>query len=193
MVSDRSIFITLSPLLSSSHSFVTLADGTSKVPIQGIGTIRVCINHSFVIEIHNVLFVPLLQHNLFSIRDHISYHNYSIHGANNRVTLGFPTFVCSTHISTSDIYLQYTSTTASPDFTILTCAKCPDPDLKPLALLADHPSKLSPHLSFDPLSLPPSPEFISTSLPTDTFPTPKTKMGSPNPTGNTSYKCVGHG
>ena len=67
MVSDKAMFLHLSSLPSTVPSTVTLADNVTQIPIHGIGTIRIRINNAYVLELHNVLYVPTLHNNLYYI------------------------------------------------------------------------------------------------------------------------------
>ena len=76
---------------SAKVQHVLLADGTSKAPIQGIGSILFSIN-DFAVRLHNVLYVPTLSTSLFSIKEHAQYQQCSVRIQDNRYFLTFPTY-----------------------------------------------------------------------------------------------------
>lgn len=60
MFQSSHYFTELHPWTNATHTYVTLADGTSHAPIHGIGTVRFLIDNTFPVEFHNALFVPSL-------------------------------------------------------------------------------------------------------------------------------------
>ena len=70
---------------------VLLADGTSRAPIRGIGSIIFSIN-SFIVRLHNVLYVPTLSTSLFSVKEHAQYDGCSLRIEHNRYFLSFPSY-----------------------------------------------------------------------------------------------------
>ena len=58
LFNDSSYFVSLRPWLPSyPNQFVTLADGVTKTPIEGVGTV-VFLTKGKVVKLHNVLYVP---------------------------------------------------------------------------------------------------------------------------------------
>ena len=93
MFQSKQFFTDLQPWNHPTNTHVTLADGVTKAPIQGIGTIRALLNQSHTIELHNVLYVPSLTSNLFSVKEFVRYNGTLTLAENNSFTIAFPTFI----------------------------------------------------------------------------------------------------
>ena len=90
MTGDMHIFLTLTiQLMFPSNQVVVLVDGSTTLPICGVGAIRLKIG-IYILEIENMLYVPRLDDTIFSITEHIKYSNCSFIGNNNKYTLIFP-------------------------------------------------------------------------------------------------------
>ena len=167
MMYDNQFFTTLTPISSSPNNVVTLADGNTKAPILGIGTVRFK-TFNKVIELHDVLYVPSLHFHLYSIKSHISYQKCFIFGKNHRIKLGFAHFAVNSLTSNNDFYLPIIPTTDPPHFSTIHCPQLSNPDHTAIARLLQRPSKLIPHPLPINLSHPlpsESPELISTTDP----------------------------
>ena len=80
MFQSSHYFTELHPWTNNQHTHVTLADGTSHAPIQGIGTVRFLINNKFPVEFQHALFVPSLSTNLFSVKEFLRYQGTMVLG-----------------------------------------------------------------------------------------------------------------
>jgi hypothetical protein len=89
-----------------AHAYVTLGDGKTKIPIQGIGIVK-CIIDDHTLEIPNVRFVPGLSESIYSLLQHIKQPN---HGINSSYETGlhikFPDFQTAASVGNDDIYLN---------------------------------------------------------------------------------------
>ena len=65
MWTDPTAFISFVP---AENSYVSLANNY-KIPMKGIGSIQLNIN-SYILQIHNVYYVPDLQYCLYSVKQH---------------------------------------------------------------------------------------------------------------------------
>jgi hypothetical protein len=73
MFNDRKFFSSMQP----SQGHVILGDGTTKIPIQGIGTVT-CNIHGNILQIQDVRFVPGLSESIYSLLQHIKQPNHGI-------------------------------------------------------------------------------------------------------------------
>ena len=89
MTGNKSLFTSLLPL--PSPKFVILGDGRTTTPIEALGTIDILIG-KYRIILHEVYYVPSLQDTLFSIKQHMSYHQCTFHAEDDNMTLTFPQF-----------------------------------------------------------------------------------------------------
>ena len=92
MSNNRFLFETFFPWPAEARvQHVLIADRDSKAKIDGIGTIVISINN-FTVRLQNVLYVPSLSTNLFSIKEHVQYDKCSMHIENNKFYLSFPSY-----------------------------------------------------------------------------------------------------
>ena len=108
-------FTELFPWTNPKHTHVTIADGNSIVPIQGIGTIKFRIYNKYPVEFHNVLYVPSLSSNLFSVKEFLRYKGTFILAENSSMIMAFPSFVTEATIS-DELTLHTQPTTTQPLF-----------------------------------------------------------------------------
>ena len=99
---------------------VTLGDGTKKIPIKGIGTIR-CNIGSNTLVLENVRYVPSLAESVYSLLIHIKQKHYSLHSSyDSGLHLVFPHLQAKALGGKDDIYIQATPhADNSPDLTYL--------------------------------------------------------------------------
>ena len=116
MFSDKSFFFDIFPW-HKNHPIqnVTMADGQSSLPIKGIGTIRWLINNKHPIEFHNVLYIPSLSTNLFSVKAFMHYQGCYFHTEGKTCTLAFPSFTTDGYID-QEFYVSLSPTKISPTF-----------------------------------------------------------------------------
>ena len=87
MWNDPTAFLTYKRI---HNSFVQMAN-KQKVPIEGIGTIQICVN-GFTLRIHGVYHIPTLAFCLYSVKEHMRYYKCFTHFGNNKAILSFPKF-----------------------------------------------------------------------------------------------------
>jgi hypothetical protein len=99
---------------------VLLGDGTTKIPIQGIGTVR-CNVGSHVLVLENVRHVPTLEESINSLLIHIKQRHHSLQSCfESGFQIVFPTFQTQAVIGKDDIYLNATPhQDNNPDLTFL--------------------------------------------------------------------------
>ena len=88
MSSTLSLFASISYFNDVSPRNVILGDGTITLPILGFGSIDITINNYRII-LDNILYIPNLNHNLFSIKEHIRFPQCSFYYADNKATLSY--------------------------------------------------------------------------------------------------------
>jgi hypothetical protein len=89
-----------------THGYVTLGDGKTKIPIQGIGTVK-CIIDEHTLEIPNVRFVPGLSESIYSLLQHIKQPNHGISSSyETGLHITFPAFQTAASVGNDDIYLN---------------------------------------------------------------------------------------
>ena len=118
MFQNKSYFTELFPWYNTKQTHVTLADGSSTAIMDGIGTIRFTINNKFPVEFHNVLFVPSLSSNLFSVKEFLRYKGTLLLAENTNFILAFPSFITDTTIS-NEITIQTNNTNQPPIFSTI--------------------------------------------------------------------------
>jgi len=113
---------------------VILGDGTTCLPIIGVGTVK-CFFGPKLVRIKNVRYIPSLSESIYSLFQHIQQPQHGMESSfEGGLFLKFPTFTTQAIIGQDDIYLDFT----------------PDPSLKTLGdnfLLHPHPSTLEDHSS----------------------------------------------
>ena len=115
MFNHKSYFTEIFPWSHPKYSHVTLADGSSKAQIQGIGTTKFLINNKFSVEFHNVLYVPSLSSNLFSVKEFLRYKGTLLLAENSTMIIAFPSFITEAHID-DEITFHTQPTTKPPIF-----------------------------------------------------------------------------
>ena len=73
------------------------------------------INNKFPVLFHNVLFVPSLSTNLFSVKEFLRYQGTLLFGHNNLMTIAFPSFIFDAHIK-DEITFTTSPTSLNPLF-----------------------------------------------------------------------------
>ena len=102
--------------------FVLLGDGTTKIPIVGIGTIEITVKGN-KLRLHDVLYCPTLNVSLFSTKLHMKYVGCYELSKENICTLAFPTFTFDAindneiHFTAMDENTPYTTPPAFDDKT----------------------------------------------------------------------------
>ena len=103
MWTDPTSFISFAPV---NHSYVPLANNY-KIPMKCIGSIQLNIN-GYILQIHNVYYVPDLQYCLYSVKQYRKYQECSCIFNNYAALFSFPHFtinICDDH----DMYITATS------------------------------------------------------------------------------------
>jgi len=103
MCNDITCFSVLSDNLPANMKHVTLADGSTKSNIKGIGTVAFKLGRNTHV-LQNVIYVPSLSTSLFSVKHHCSQQGCTFHVENNQATLAFPTFTHTVPIQ-DEIYM----------------------------------------------------------------------------------------
>jgi hypothetical protein len=102
MFKDLAFFTSLNP----ATGFVILGDGQTKLPIQGIGSIKCKIEDQDLV-VHNVRFVPDLSESIYSLLQHIKQPQHGIHSSyETGLYIKFPTFQTKVIVGRDDIYLD---------------------------------------------------------------------------------------
>jgi hypothetical protein len=102
MFKDLEFFDTMAP--ATGH--VILGDGTTKLAIKGIGTIK-CKIGSNILSVDGVRYVPELSESIYSLFLHIKNPHHSVHSTSeDGLFLVFPEFESKAIIGESDIYLD---------------------------------------------------------------------------------------
>jgi hypothetical protein len=109
MFKEPEFFLDMKPFEGS----VILGDGTTKLPIQGIGTVSLTIdNHSLIIP--DVRFVPTLSESVYSLLQHIRQPNHGLQSSfETGLHISFPGFSTAAIIGPHDIYLNAKPTNTS--------------------------------------------------------------------------------
>lgn len=118
MFNSPKYFIQLHPWTHKTKH-VTLADGVTHSPIQGTGISSFLIDNKHCVEFHNVIYVPNLSSNLFSIKEFIRYQGTYLHAVNNTFTLAFPSFITDAIIG-DEIFIRTFPTNIKPTFSTTT-------------------------------------------------------------------------
>ena len=106
MCNQRKAFDFLSHNVPPHLSHVTLADGTTKEPVKGIGSISFfTTDKNKTFKMRGVLYVPSLSNSLYSVQQHCLEHGCIFHVEKEQVLLSFPTFQYKTSLS-QNIYLN---------------------------------------------------------------------------------------
>ena len=103
MWNDSTAFISYAP---TNNSYVSLANDY-KIPMKGIGSIQLNIN-GYILQIHNVFYVPALQYCLYSVKQHRRYNQCSCIFNNDAATLSFPKFTVNIN-DEHDMFIYATS------------------------------------------------------------------------------------
>ena len=90
MCNSKNLFISFTPT-SDKQASVTLGDGSTKSPIEGKGTIAYT-TQGHLIHLHDVLYVPNLNVNLYSVKQHMKVQGCSEHSEANICTIAYPNF-----------------------------------------------------------------------------------------------------
>jgi hypothetical protein len=102
MFRDKIFFTTLTPASGN----VILGDGTTSVPIQGVGTVM-CKVGSNVLTIPNVRYIPGLSESVYSLLQHIKSQDHGLDSTHDTgLYLEFPDFQTKAIIGSDDIYLD---------------------------------------------------------------------------------------
>jgi hypothetical protein len=89
-----------------AHGSVILADGTTRLAIQGVGTV-VCNVGEHTLRLDNVRFVPSLSESIYSLLLHIKQPNQGLESSfEGGLYLKFPHFTVPAVIGDDDIYLD---------------------------------------------------------------------------------------
>ena len=96
-----------------AHGNVILGDGTTRLDIQGVGTV-VCHVGAHTLRLENVRFVPSLSESIYSLLLHIKQPNQGLESSfEGGLFLKFPDFTVPAVIGKDDIYLNATPITCS--------------------------------------------------------------------------------
>jgi hypothetical protein len=125
MFRDIEFFETLAPVAGN----VILGDGKTSVPIQGVGSIRLCLD-GHILSVPDVRYVPSLAENIYSLFCHIQCPDHGVHSSfSEGLFLVFPNFR-SKAILGDDIYVDavpcvttavYSDSTNNGDSTVSLC------------------------------------------------------------------------
>ena len=116
MCNNKSLFINFTPI-NNPNSAVTLGDGNTTSPIKGKGTIAYEVQKN-IIHLHDVLYVPSLNVNLYSVKQHMKVQGCSEHSEANKCTLAYPTFTITATTSHEIEFVVSlpSSSSSKPDF-----------------------------------------------------------------------------
>jgi hypothetical protein len=106
---------------------VILGDGTTKIPIEGIGAVQCNVgSHTLVLE--NVRYVPSLAESIYSLLIHIKQKHHGLQSFfDSKLHIVFPTFQTQAVIGKDDIYIQATPHKDNqPDLDFLNLSDCQD-------------------------------------------------------------------
>jgi len=101
---DLEFFETLSP----ANGHVILGDGTTKLAIQGIGTIKCKLGNN-ILSVDSVRYISELSESIYSLFLHIQHPNHSVYSTSeDGLFIVFPGFESKAILGESDIYLDAT-------------------------------------------------------------------------------------
>ncbi len=107
MFRDREFFTSLTPATGK----VILGDGTTTLPIQGIGTIQMKIG-DHILKVDDVRYVPGLSESIYSLFLHVRTPHHGLQSSfENGLHIIFPTFQTKAILGSDDIYLDAIPTT----------------------------------------------------------------------------------
>ena len=92
MWSDSTAFISFAPAVNSYASLVN----DYRIPVKGVGSIKLKVN-GYILQLHNVYYIPDLQYCLYLMKQHQLYLNCSCLFDNDAATLSFPHFNVNTN------------------------------------------------------------------------------------------------
>jgi len=102
MFKDREFFDFISP----ASGTVLLGDGTTTLPIKGVGTVT-CKIGDYVLQIPQVRYIPDLSESIYSLFVHIQTPNHGVQSSYDKgLFLQFPEFTTQAVIGRDDIYLD---------------------------------------------------------------------------------------
>jgi hypothetical protein len=126
MFRDIEFFETLAPVAGN----VILGDGKTSVPIQGVGSIRLCLD-GHILSVPDVRYVPSLAENIYSLFCHIQCPDHGVHSSfSEGLFLVFPNFRSKAILGENDIYVDavpcvttavYSDSTNNGDSTVSLC------------------------------------------------------------------------
>ena len=127
MTPHRSYFQSYIPWPSTMKSqHVILANGKTKLPISGIGTIKIMVSAKVLMLAH-ILHAPLVSCSLFSLKEHMRHLGCAQYGETNNLHLFFLTFSIKASVS-EDIVFDASPTTNDADFISTSCLEiCDNP------------------------------------------------------------------
>ena len=183
MTGDASLFSSFIPFPAGHTYNVVLGDGTTHLPVSGIGTISLSLSPSTHIRLHDTILVPGLHDTLYSIKRHILSSGCTFHGENSIIDLSFPTFsikaLTDPEISVEYAPLHY----SSPQSTMLFDST---PPATPLICPPPLPPSSSPANSSIKICPIPTTITINTPTPRISYPHPPTYYSSISTTSTTS-------
>ncbi len=102
MFRELDFFTSLTP----AKGQVILGDGTTCLPIHGIGTVT-CLIGNHTLQINNVRYVPGLSESIYSLFSHIQSPGHSVHSSfEDGLYIIFPDFKVQAVLGDSDIYID---------------------------------------------------------------------------------------
>ena len=72
MCNNKNLYLQMADY-SGATNHVTLGDGHTKSPIKGVGHIYFVVPKGYTIHLHNVMYVPILNVSLFSVKQRMKF------------------------------------------------------------------------------------------------------------------------
>lgn len=106
--------------ISRASGTVLLGDGTTTLPIKGVGTVT-CKIGDYVLQIPQVQYIPDLSESIYSLFVHIQTPNHGVQSSYDKgLFLQFPEFTTQAVIGRDDIYLDVHPICSKPIMTAST-------------------------------------------------------------------------